>query len=158
MLCCRGRQKEIQVNASHEPVKILLVEDSASDAELTIDALRSARVLNDVQRVCDGVEALRYLRGHGAFATAARPDLILLDLNLPRMSGYELLEVIKQDPTLAVIPVVVLTTSNADHDVLRSYRLHANCYISKPVALQDFLEVVQELGNFWLQMVRLPSP
>ena len=146
------------MSTSHEPIQILLVEDSASDAELTIDALRSARVLNDVHRVCDGVEALHYLRRQGAFATAGRPDLILLDLNLPRMSGYELLEVIKQDPDLAVIPVVVLTTSHAERDILRSYQLHANCYISKPVALQDFLDVVQEMGNFWLQLVRLPPP
>ncbi|HRC56136.1 MAG: response regulator [Myxococcales bacterium] len=141
---------------SHEPIQILLVEDSASDAELTIDALRSARVLNAVHRVCDGVEALAYLRRQGEYATATRPDLILLDLNLPRMNGYELLEVIKQDDSFALIPVVVLTTSHADRDILRSYQLRANCYVSKPVALQEFLDVVQETGNFWLQLVRLP--
>jgi two-component system, chemotaxis family, response regulator Rcp1 len=145
------------LSTSHEPIHILLVEDSESDAELTIEALRSARVLNEVHRAIDGVDALEFLRRQGAYAQAPRPDLMLLDLNLPRMNGYELLELIKEEPSLLSIPVVVLTTSHAERDILRGYRLHANCYITKPVNLQDFLDVVQEIGNFWLQVVKLPS-
>lgn len=141
---------------SREPIQILLVEDSPSDAELTIDALRSARVLNQVHRVHDGVEALRYLRREGEHAGARHPDLILLDLNLPRMSGYELLERIKGDAALRATPVIILTTSQAERDIARSYQLQANCYVSKPVDLQAFLDVVQQTGDFWLQIVRLP--
>ncbi len=144
------------MNALHDPIRILLVEDSVSDAELTMDALRNARVVNDVRRVADGVEALSYLRDQSRRDSHPRPDLILLDLNLPRMNGYELLEIIKRDEDLATIPVVVLTTSRAERDILRSYALHANCYVSKPVELDEFLSVVQETGNFWLQLVRLP--
>lgn len=143
---------------SREPIQILLVEDSPSDAELTMEALHSARVLNAVHRVCDGVEALQFLRCEGDFVAVARPDLILLDLNLPRMNGYELLEVIKADEELAMIPVIVLTTSHAERDILRGYQLHASCYVTKPVDLQEFLDVVQEIGNFWLQIVKLPPP
>lgn len=141
----------------HEPIQILLVEDSASDAELTMDALCSARVLNEVHRVCDGLEALEYLQRRDRYVAARRPDLIMLDLNLPRMNGYELLAVIKEDEDLAHIPVIILTTSESDRDILRSYQLRANCYVSKPVALQDFLAIVQATGNFWLQIVRLPG-
>lgn len=143
---------------SREPIQILLVEDSPSDAELTIDALRSARVLNTVHRVPDGVEALRFLRHQEPYAHAPFPDLILLDLNLPRMSGYELLEIIKGDEALRAVPVIILTTSYAERDVLRSYQLQANCYVSKPVDLQAFLDVVQQTGDFWLQIVKLPQP
>jgi CheY-like chemotaxis protein len=139
-----------------EPIQILLVEDSPSDAELTIDALRSARVLNEVHRVSDGVEALRFLHREGEHAAAPPPDLILLDLNLPRMSGDELLARIKQDEHLRTTPVIILTTSQAERDILRSYQLHANCFISKPVDVQSFLDVVQQTGEFWLQIVRLP--
>lgn len=142
---------------SREPIQILLVEDSPSDAELTIDALRSARVLNTVTRVSDGVEALRYLRHEGDYADQPHPDLILLDLNLPRMSGYELLEIIKNDEALRRIPVIILTTSCAERDIARSYQLQANCYVSKPVDLQAFLDVVQQTGVFWLQIVKLPQ-
>lgn len=140
-----------------EAIQILLVEDSPSDAELTIDALRSARVLNEVHRVSDGVEALRFLRREGEHASAPHPDLILLDLNLPRMSGYELLERIKGDEVLRATPVIILTTSQAERDIARSYQLQANCYVSKPVDLQSFLDVVQHTGEFWLQIVRLPQ-
>jgi two-component system, chemotaxis family, response regulator Rcp1 len=143
---------------TREPIQILLVEDSLSDAELTMDALRSARVINRVRRVVDGVEALRYLRHEGEHAAAPHPDLIMLDLNLPRMNGYELLEQIKADPVLCTIPVIILTTSHAERDILRSYQLHANCYVTKPVNLQEFLDVVQDVGNFWLQIVKLPHP
>lgn len=142
---------------SREPIQILLVEDSPSDAELTIDALRSARVLNTVTRVSDGVEALRYLRHEGDYADQPHPDLILLDLNLPRMSGYELLEIIKNDEALRRIPVIILTTSRAERDIARSYQLQANCYVSKPVDPQAFLDVVQQTGVFWLQIVKLPQ-
>lgn len=142
---------------SREPIQILLVEDSPSDAELTIDALRSARVLNTVTRVSDGVEALRYLRHEGDYADQPHPDLILLDLNLPRMSGYELLEIIKNDEALRRTPVIILTTSYAERDIARSYQLQANCYVSKPVDLQAFLDVVQQTGVFWLQIVKLPQ-
>ncbi len=142
---------------SREPIQILLVEDSPSDAELTIDALRSARVLNTVTRVSDGVEALRYLRHEADYADQPHPDLILLDLNLPRMSGYELLEIIKNDEALRRIPVIILTTSCAERDIVRSYQLQANCYVSKPVDLQAFLDVVQQTGVFWLQIVKLPQ-
>lgn len=140
-----------------EAIQVLLVEDSPSDAELTIDALRSARVLNEVHRVSDGVEALRFLRREGEHASAPHPDLILLDLNLPRMSGYELLERIKGDEVLRATPVIILTTSQAERDIARSYQLQANCYVSKPVDLQSFLDVVQHTGEFWLQIVRLPQ-
>lgn len=142
---------------SREPIQILLVEDSPSDAELTIDALRSARVMNSVHRVSDGVEALRFLLREGDYRDAPSPDLILLDLNLPRMSGYELLERIKHDDKLRATPVIILTTSHAERDILRSYQLQANCYVSKPVELQSFLDVVQQMGDFWLQIVRLPQ-
>lgn len=142
---------------SREPIHILLVEDSPSDAELTIDALRSARVLNTVTRVTDGVEALRYLRGEGDYEGMPKTDLILLDLNLPRMSGYELLEIVKADEALRQTPVIILTTSYAERDIARSYELQANCYVSKPVDLQAFLDVVQQTGEFWLQIVKLPQ-
>jgi two-component system, chemotaxis family, response regulator Rcp1 len=140
-------------NMKRDAIQILLVEDSLSDAELTTEALRSARVLNAVHRVCDGVEALAHLRD----PALPRPDLILLDLNLPRMSGYEFLEIAKGDAELSDIPVVVLTTSQAERDILLSYRMHANCYVSKPVDLQAFLDVVQQTGNFWLEIVKLPA-
>lgn len=142
---------------SREPIQILLVEDSPSDAELTIDALRFAKVVNAVHRVSDGVEALRFLHKEGEHTAAPSPDLILLDLNLPRMSGYELLERIKGDEALRITPVIVLTTSQAERDILRSYQLRANCYVSKPVELQAFLDVVQQMGDFWLQIVKLPQ-
>jgi two-component system, chemotaxis family, response regulator Rcp1 len=147
----------LMLTLSREPIQILLVEDSPSDAELTTDALRATRVANEVHRVSDGVEALRYLRRQAEYDHAPPPDLILLDLNLPRMSGHELLEQIKGDDALDRIPVIVLTTSYAERDVLRSYQLRANCYVSKPVALQAFLDVVQQLGDFWLQVARLPQ-
>ena len=139
------------------PIQILLVEDSPSDAKLTVTALKLAKVANTVHHVEDGVLALEFLRRQGAYVSSPQPDVILLDLNLPRKSGREVLEEIKEDPVLKTIPVVVLTTSKAEQDVLRSYQLHANCFITKPVNFERFLEVVQSIEHFWLTVVTLPS-
>jgi len=138
------------------PIEILLVEDSPSDAELTIEALREAKVRNRLNIVEDGVQAVEFLRRRGQYAQAPRPDLILLDLNLPRKDGREVLEELKADEILKLIPVVVLTTSRAEQDVLRAYRNHANCYITKPVDFKQFLEVVRCIESFWLFVVTLP--
>jgi CheY-like chemotaxis protein len=138
------------------PIEILLVEDSPGDVRLTREALSEAKVSNNLAVARDGVEALEYLRREGPHADAARPDIILLDLNMPRMDGRELLEHIKADASLAAIPVVVLTTSKAEEDIMRSYQLHANCYITKPVDLEQFLKVVRSIEEFWLTVVRLP--
>ncbi len=138
------------------PVELLLVEDSPGDVRLTMEALKEGRVINNLTVVHDGEEAIALLRRQGKYANAARPDLILLDLNLPRKSGLELLAEIKADPSLQQIPVVVLTTSRAEQDILRTYELHANCYIVKPVDLDQFIDVVQSIKNFWLAVVVLP--
>lgn len=137
-------------------VEILLVEDSPGDVRLTIEALKEAKVSNRLNVVGDGVEALEYLRQQGQYVNAVRPDVVLLDLNLPRKDGRKVLAEIKEDPDLKVIPVVVLTTSRAEEDVLKAYEHHANCYITKPVDFQQFLHVVQSIENFWLSVVRLP--
>lgn len=138
-------------------IEILLVEDSPSDTELTIEALSEAKVANHMSAVQDGVEALAFLRREGAFAGAPRPDLILLDLNLPRKDGREVLSELKADADLKTIPVVVLTSSSAEEDVLRAYQLQCNCYITKPVVFRDFLKVVRSIENFWLAVVTLPE-
>lgn len=138
------------------PVEILLVEDSLPDIELTREALADAKVANHLHVARDGLEALAFLRREGPNADAPRPDIILLDLNMPRMDGRETLQEIKADPELAHIPVVILTTSQAEEDVLRSYKLHASCYITKPVDLEQFLRVVRTVEEFWLTVVRLP--
>ncbi len=140
-----------------EAVDILLVEDNAADVRLTEEALREGKVKTRLSVARDGVEALAFLRREGAFAQAPRPDLILLDLNLPRKDGREVLAEVKADAALRVIPVVVLTTSSAEADVSRSYSLHANCYITKPVDLEQFVSVVKSIDDFWLTVVRLPS-
>ncbi len=140
-----------------KPIEILMVEDSPTDAQLTIEALHAAKVANRLSHVEDGVEALRFLRRQGPYADAPRPDLILLDLNLPRKDGREVLDELKRDPDLKVIPVVVLTTSRSEQDVLRSYQLHANCYITKPVDFTQFMEVVKTIEHFWLTVVTLPG-
>jgi len=137
-------------------MQILMVEDNDGDVFLTIEALKSAKVANVVHVVHDGVEALDFLQRRGKYAGAVRPDLILLDLNLPRKDGRELLAEIKPDPDLRRIPVVVLTSSNAEKDVARSYDLHANCYIVKPVDFNGLMEVVKSIEEFWLMVVRLP--
>ena len=141
---------------SIRPIQILLVEDSPSDAKLTLAALKMAKVVNQVSHIEDGVEAMEFLRRQGKFTKAERPDLILLDLNLPRKDGREVLEEMKADPDFQMIPVVILTTSQAEQDIIRSYKLHANCYITKPVNFERFLEVVQSIENFWLTVVALP--
>ena len=142
---------------SDRPVEILLVEDNAGDVRLTLEALKEGKVRNNLSVARDGVEALSFLKRDGSYAEAARPDLILLDLNLPRMDGRELLGHIKSDEDLKTIPVVVLTTSKAEEDIIRTYKLHANCYITKPVDLDQFLRVVQSIDDFWLSVVKLPG-
>ena len=138
------------------PIEILLVEDNPGDVRLTREALRDAKIRNNLSVAADGVEAMEYVRRHGKFAHVPRPDLILLDLNLPRKSGREVLAEIKSDPALRRIPVVVLTTSADEEDIARSYEHHANCYITKPVDLDQFLTVVNSIEDFWLSIVRLP--
>jgi two-component system, chemotaxis family, response regulator Rcp1 len=137
-------------------IEILLVEDSPGDVRLTREALRDARVLNRVSVVGDGLEALAFLRREGKYPAAPWPDLILLDLNLPRMDGREVLAEIKNDPRLRQIPVVVLTTSQAERDIVETYNLGANCYVTKPVDLEQFLVAVKSIETFWLTVVRLP--
>jgi two-component system, chemotaxis family, response regulator Rcp1 len=141
---------------SSRPVEILLVEDNPGDVRLTREALREGKVRNNLSVAADGVEALRFLRREGEHAEAVRPDLILLDLNLPRKDGREVLEEIKEDPQLRLIPVVVLTSSQAEQDICRAYDLHANCYVTKPVDLDRFITVVQTIENFWFTIVKLP--
>lgn len=136
--------------------KILLVEDNPGDVRLTREALKEGKILNDLSVVGDGVEALAFLRREDGYAGAERPDLILLDLNLPKKDGREVLEEIKGDGELKKIPVVVLTTSAAERDILKAYDLHANCYITKPVDLEQFIGVVQLIEDFWLTIVKLP--
>jgi CheY-like chemotaxis protein len=134
-----------------------MVEDSPSDAQLTIEALHAAKIANRLHHVEDGVEAMQFLRQQGPYADEPRPDLILLDLNLPRKDEREVLDELKRDPDLKVIPVVVLTTSRSEQDVLRSYQLHANCYITKPVDFTQFMGVVKAIEHFWLTIVTLPK-
>jgi chemotaxis family two-component system response regulator Rcp1 len=138
------------------PIEILLVEDSPSDIDLTREALEDTKVHNNLSVVTDGVEAMAFLRKEGQFADAPHPDLILLDLNLPKKGGREVLSEIKSDTILRRIPVVVLTTSEAEQDILESYNLHANCYVRKPVDLDAFIQVVRSIDNFWLAIVKLP--
>jgi len=139
-----------------EPIEILLVEDSPSDVDLTREALEDTKVHNNLSVVGDGVEAIAFLKREGQYANAPHPDLILLDLNLPKMGGREVLAEIKNDPNLRRIPVVVLTTSAAEQDIVESYNLHANCYVKKPVDLDAFIQVVRSIDNFWLAIVKLP--
>jgi two-component system response regulator len=137
-------------------IEILLVEDSPSDALLTREALRGSKLLNTIHLVDNGVDAIAFLRREGAYAHVPRPDLILLDLNLPKMDGREVLEEIKADDDLRIIPVVVLTSSEAESDILKSYSLHANCYVSKPVEFDKFVTVVRSIREFWFAVVTLP--
>jgi two-component system, chemotaxis family, response regulator Rcp1 len=140
----------------NRPVEILLVEDNPGDERLTREALKEGKVYNNFHWVKDGVEAMEFLRRQGKYASAPRPDIILLDLNLPKMDGREVLQAVKTDADLKRIPVVVLTTSKAEEDVLRTYSLHANCYVTKPVDLEKFITVVKSIDAFWLTVVTLP--
>jgi chemotaxis family two-component system response regulator Rcp1 len=139
-----------------ELVEILLIEDNPGDVRLTLEAFKEGKVRNKIYVVNDGVEALAFLRREGKYADMPRPDVILLDLNLPRKDGREVLGEIKKDPNLSRIPVVILTTSQAEQDVLQTYNLHANCYITKPVELEQFMTVVKSIEIFWLNVVKLP--
>ena len=136
-----------------QPISILLIEDNPGDVRLTQEALKEGKILNQITVVEDGVEAMGYLRKKD---NQNRPDLIMLDLNLPRMNGREVLAAIKADETLRRIPVVVLTTSDSEQDILNSYNLHANCYVTKPVDLEQFIHVVRSIEDFWLTVVKLP--
>lgn len=138
-------------------VEILLVEDNPGDARLTIEAMREAKMRNRMHVVEDGVEAMEFLRRQGRFSDAPRPNLVLLDLNMPRMDGREVLAEMKSDPDLKRIPVVVLTTSQAEEDVVRAYDLHANCYVTKPVDFEQFMKVVRQIDEFWVKIVTLPE-
>jgi len=137
-------------------VKILLVEDNPGDVRLAREGLREGKILNQLWDVPDGEKALAFLRREGEYRDAPRPDLILMDLNLPRMRGDEVLQEIKEDPELRSIPVVVLTMSKAEQDIIQAYNHHANCYITKPIDLDRFIEVVQGISNFWFSIVQLP--
>jgi CheY-like chemotaxis protein len=139
------------------PIDVLLVEDDAGDTLMIREAFDHNKVHNNLATVTDGVEAMRYLRKEGEYGDAPRPDLILLDLNLPRMDGREVLAEIKQDESLSLIPVVVLTTSAAEEDVLRSYKLHANAYVTKPVDFERFIDVVRQIDDFFVTVVKLPQ-
>jgi chemotaxis family two-component system response regulator Rcp1 len=137
-------------------VEILLVEDNPGDIRLTVEALKENKMPNKLNVVNDGAEALAFLYKRGKYADAPRPDLILLDLNLPKMNGLEILEEIKTDPALKRIPVVIFTASSAQRDIFNSYNHHVNCYITKPVHLEQFIAVVKSIENFWLTVVKLP--
>jgi chemotaxis family two-component system response regulator Rcp1 len=139
-----------------EPIEILLVEDNPGDIRLTKEALRDSKIHNNLSVVTDGVEAMAFLRREAEYNRSPRPDIILLDLNLPRKDGREVLEEIKADESLRRIPVVVLTTSDDEQDIVQSYDLHANCYITKPVDLNRFITIVKTIENFWFSIVKLP--
>ncbi len=143
-------------SAEPEIIEILLVEDSPGDARLTTEAFKEAKVRNHIDVVPDGEEAMAYLRQEGKYAGVEAPDLVLLDLNMPKKNGLEVLREIKADPSLMRIPVVILTVSRAEQDIVRTYDLHANCYVPKPVDFKSFLEVVKSIEGFWLTVVRLP--
>jgi chemotaxis family two-component system response regulator Rcp1 len=144
-----GRIKE-------DSIEILLVEDNPGDVRLTQEALKDSKILNRLSIVGDGMEAMAFLRKEGKYTEVHRPDLILLDLNLPKKDGREVLKEIKEDPVLRRIPVVILTTSHSEQDVIKTYDLHANCYITKPIDLNQFVNVVKSIENFWFSIVKLP--
>ncbi len=152
----RNPNQEVNIMVS-ERIDILLVEDSPADVRLTREAFKEGKLYNEVYVVGNGVEALAFLRKEGKYADSPRPDLILLDLNLPKKDGREVLAEVKADPDLKCIPVVILTTSELEQDILNSYNDHANCYINKPVGLEQFLQVVKYVEGFWLTIVKLPK-
>ena len=139
------------------PVEILIIEDNEGDVRLAREALRESKIRNTIHHVPDGVEAMEFLHRQGKYTRAPRPDLILLDLNLPRMDGREVLTAIKNDADLKHIPVVILTVSSDEIDIFKSYNLHANCYITKPIDLDQFIHVVKSIEDFWLTVVKLPN-
>jgi CheY-like chemotaxis protein len=141
----------------HEPIRILLVEDNEGDIVLTKEALKEAKILNNLDIVQDGEEAIMFLRKESKFSDAETPDLIFLDINLPKIDGTEILGIIKNDEHLKVIPVIMLTTSDAERDIMKSYYNHANCYITKPVDIEKFMEVIQTIKHFWINIVQLPK-
>ena len=142
---------------TEEPIHILIVEDNPGDARLAVEALTERGITNNISIVKDGVEAISFLRKENDFKESKRPDLILLDLNLPKMNGKDVLAVIKQDAELKRIPVIILTTSEAEQDISSTYELQANCYITKPVGFDKFIDVIQSVENFWLSVVKLPQ-
>ena len=139
------------------PIEILLVEDDHDEASLTMETLAEGRIRNNVSLVHDGVDALTFLRREGSYANAPRPDLILLDLDLPRKNGREVLADVKQDPDLKRIPIIIMSSSSAEKDVLASYSLHANCYVTKPLDLDEFIAAVRKIEDFWISFVKLPA-
>lgn len=141
---------------SVDAIEILLVEDSPGDVRLTKEALKDSKLINNLSVVGDGVQAMAFLRKQGSYSESPRPDLILLDLNLPKKDGREVLQEIKSDPALLRIPVVILTTSSNEKDILTTYNLHANCYIAKPVDFSQFITVVKSIEHFWFSIVKLP--
>jgi CheY-like chemotaxis protein len=138
------------------PIEILLVEDNPADVRLTVEGLREARIANNLSSVMDGDSAVQFLQQKGRYADAPRPDLILLDLNLPGLDGRAVLKFVKEDPRLKVIPVVIITSSDAEADIIKSYESHANCFISKPIDFAGFCDVIKSIENFWFTVVRLP--
>ena len=140
-----------------QPIVILMVEDNPADARLAQEALKDSKIINRLFHAWDGAEAMDFLHRRGSFASAPRPDIVFLDLNLPRKDGREVLAEMKQNPDLRRIPVVVLTTSDAEQDIIRSYDLHANCYLTKPVDLDKFTRLVHVIEDFWLSVVKLPT-
>jgi len=144
------------INSKIKPIEILLVEDNPGDIRLTQEALKDAKIINNVNLAKDGVEAISFLRREGNYTGAVRPDLILLDLNLPKKNGLEVLEEIKSDLDLKRIPVVILSVSKLEEDIIKTYNNYANCYIIKPVDLNQFLEVIKSIEDFWLTIVKLP--
>lgn len=142
---------------TYSPIQILLVEDNEGDARLAREALKDSKIRNNLYHVVDGVDAMDFLHQQGKYEQVPRPDLILLDLNLPRMDGREVLAAIKTDDNLKRIPVVILTTSSSEADIFKTYNLHANCYITKPLGLEQFIQVVKSIEDFWLTIVKLPN-
>ena len=139
-----------------KPAQLLLVEDNEDDVELTLEALKDSKVWMNVHIVSDGIEAMKFLRCQDEYQNQSRPDLILLDLNMPKMDGREVLKEIREDPDLTDLPIVVLTTSQNEEDIHNAYKMHANCYISKPVDFLRFTEIIKQIEEFWLQLVKLP--
>jgi chemotaxis family two-component system response regulator Rcp1 len=152
-----SNNNKLEVNMTVKLIDILLVEDNPGDVQLTMEALEESKLKNNLFIAYDGEEAMQFLRKEGKFSDSPKPDLIILDLNLPKKDGREVLKEIKEDENLRRIPVVVLTTSEAEEDVMKMYDLHANCYITKPLGIDKFIEVVKSIENFWMSIVILPN-